>query len=88
MSIDPITISSGIVMALRAIPLGGGRRKVGASLLRAKELRLLELAKDMRATAEQGEFLGPGALRMLAFVLEDHAAGLDAVADMLTKEDD
>lgn len=85
---DPITIGSAVAGVIRAIPAGGGKKKVAAALLRAKEVRLLGLATDFRQLAERNESLSPGALRMAAFLLEDQAAGNDAIADLLTGEDD
>lgn len=85
---DPITIASAAAVVLKAFPMGGGKKKAAATVLRTKEEGLRALAKDCQETAAAGGSLGPGALRMLAVILLDHAGVDDAVADLLTKEDD
>lgn len=88
MPIDPITAVTTAGALLKMIPNGGKRRKFAAELLEADEVQLAGIAADFRTIAQQGESMGPGALLMAARMLDGMSEHLDAIGDVLTKEDD
>ena len=85
---DPISPIGAVGPLLRFIPNGGKRRKFAAELLEADEKQLKGIAEDFRLLGEQGQSLGPGALLMASRLLGGSAEHLDAIGDILTKEDD